>query len=138
MYQNVISCTANLTQMLINNIDEYSNSLTYLLHYWYKLCKEIGHYTSESYQRLRGYLHTTVLSILRCYVSKRLNDVSNWIQDREDDPLMNSEAIYWELYYIGSMFRYQYYQSSSEIITLFDDLNKQYMVGQMHSSSSIE
>ena len=28
-YQNVITCTANLTQLLINNIDEYSNYYHY-------------------------------------------------------------------------------------------------------------
>ena len=127
-YQNVITCTANLTQLLINNIDEYSNSITYLLHYWYKLCIDIGHFSTDAYLPLRSFLQTTILSILRCYMNKRLNDVPSWIQEKEDDPLMNSESLYWELFYIGSIFRFQYEQNISELLSLFDDLNKQYMV----------
>lgn len=61
-------------------------------------------------------------------MNKRLNDVPNWIQEKEDDPLMNTESIYWELLYIGSIFRFQYDQNISELLSLFDDINKQYMV----------
>lgn len=129
-YQSLISCTANFTQVLLNNLYEYSNSLAYLFHYWYKLCQDMSRFTSETYTAVREYLYTNVTGILNYYLNKRLSDCSEWVCDKEDDMLMNIDSIHWELVYLGSMVRFQYENSAKEILTLFDDLNKQYMVLQ--------
>lgn len=68
-----------------------------------------------------------MIGIINYYINKRLSDCSTWVNDKEDDVLMNMESIYWELYYVGCISRFQYESTVKEIIKLFDDLNKQYM-----------
>lgn len=101
--------------------------MTYLFHYWYSLCSDTGRFTSDAYQTIREYLQTNVIGIINYYINKRLSDCSTWVNDKEDDVLMNMESIYWELYYVGCISRFQYESTVKEIIKLFDDLNKQYM-----------
>ena len=90
----------------------------------------MSRFTSENYAPVREYLYTNIIGVLNYYLNKRLSDCSDWVCDKEDDMLMNIDAIYWELFYLGSMVRFQYESAAKEILTMFEDLNKQYMVWQ--------
>ena len=128
LYRNVISTTLNFTKLLLSNLYEYTNSITYLLHYWYKLCIDISRYGEDSYFELRQLLFSSVNGIVKMYIQKRIQDCGDWVFDKEDDALMSVDSLYYELLYIGSISRYQYGENVKDIISLFDDINKQYIV----------
>lgn len=127
-FQQLVALAGSFTTTLISSLYDSANSLVYLLHFWYRMCQDVGRLVSEVYHQLNVFLEEQVLVVLEAYLAKRLNDVPSWADSVEDDPLSNADACYWELVFLGGMARFNYVKGMKIIADLYDGVNKEYTV----------
>lgn len=127
-FKQLISLATSFTTTLVNSIYDYTNSLSYLFHFWYRLCQDIGRLRSDIYLPLNEFLETQLLQILQVYTSKRIGDVDDWVDGADDDPLTTIDASNLELTFLGGLIRFQYDKGMKLLSDLYDGVNKEYAV----------
>ena len=127
-FRRLISLATAFTTTLVNSIYDSTNSLSYLFHFWYRLCQDVGRLLSEIYIPLNEFLETQLLQILQTYTAKRIGDVDDWLDSADDDPLVAIDASNLELTFLGGMIRFQYDKGLKLLSDLYDGVNKEYAV----------
>ena len=88
----------------------------------------MGRLLSDVYSQLSAFLEAQLLIVVEAYLAKRLNDVPDWADSAEDDPLTATDACYWELVFLGGMIRFHYNKGMKVVADLYDGVNKEYTV----------
>lgn len=127
-FQQLVALAATFTTTLIGSLYDSANSLAYLFHFWYRLCQDVGRLLSDVYSQLSAFLEAQLLVVVEAYLAKRLNDVPDWADSAEDDPLTATDACYWELVFLGGMIRFHYNKGMKVVADLYDGVNKEYTV----------
>ena len=113
-----------LTETMLNQYMNYTNSLPYLMRFWVHVTEHL-HRTSIA---IVNEINPTIQNLVETYITVHIKATEMFINDREDDPLNMMDSMQAELECVGKMVRTQLETGVHYLCKLWDMVIKEYTV----------